>query len=185
MREICLSERELSTRNREVVRILNPLVTDRNALQVRQIGLGSDYTIGAISRGTVPASISDPNQTRVQTKSAEIFLNYYETWKRLVDGRYALDRAYLHIHHAKPGGQDRQVLCLHCDPLIGDGDVSHSYKRGPHLHVLGGNPSIDRAHISVCVNDDTSGGNTVAELTKSLMRATEMIGKEILPQYRF
>ena len=185
MKEILLSEHELSKRHLAVQKIVRPLISDRNKLEVRQVGASSDYTLGVLAKGTTPSSVADPNLIRVQTKSAEIFLNYYEVWKRVITGDYSLDRAYLHIHHARRGGQDRQVLCLHCDPRTGGGDVSYSYKRGPHLHVLGGNPTIDRAHIAVCVNDDSCGGKTAAELTTSLIKATEMISREILPQYRF
>jgi hypothetical protein len=57
------------------------------------------------------------------------------------------------------------------------------YKRGPHLHVGGGSPNIDRAHISLCVNDNAFGGGTIEELTATFSKCVTMINDEILPRY--
>jgi hypothetical protein len=69
--------------------------------------------------------------------------------------------------------------------MIKSGDVSYAYKRGPHLHILGGDPAIDKSHVAVCVNDKNYGGANISDLTESLAAATAMISAEILPQYRF
>lgn len=166
--------------------MLKPLIADRNKIEVRQVGSGTYHTLAALARGATPALIGDPAAARVPSKASGVFLNYHEVWKPSSRDEYLLERAYLHLHLAPTSREsDRQILCLHCDPLTATGDVSHSYKRGPHLHILGGNPNIDKAHVALCINDEGHGGATVIELTKSLSAAITMIGREFLPHYRF
>lgn len=179
-----LPARELLGRQRDIRRILSPLVNDRNKIEIRPIGSGLTYTLGVVSAGFSPASITDANSIRVKTKVDGIYFNYYEVWVDLDRrGDYVLERAYLHIHQIAKSLADRQILCLHCDPLIKPGDVSYFYKRSPHLHVLGGSPDISKSHIAVCLNDKDYGGADIIALTKTLESAIKMIGIEIFPRY--
>ncbi|PBB90817.1 hypothetical protein CK215_19005 [Mesorhizobium sp. WSM3864] len=179
-----LAARELINRQRDIRRILSPLVVDKNKIEIRPIGSGQNYTLGVISNGVSAASITDAGSTRVKTKVDGIYFNYYEVWVDLnKKGDYVLERAYLHIHQISKTFADKQLLCLHCDPLIKSGDVSYFYKRSPHLHVIGGSPDISKSHISICLNDKDYGGADVAALTKTLESAIKMIGIEIFPRY--
>lgn len=186
MSKVVLAARDMNERRKHVTRLVAPLLIDRNRVEVRPIGSGQAYTLGVIPKGQSPASISSPDAVRVPTKVESIFLNYYEAWVSDAEtGGYLLERAYMHIHHKRTkDAPDRQILCLHCDPLLEKKDPSFVYKRGPHLHIGGAAPNIDRSHISVCLNDPQQGGGDVASLTSTLQLAVTMIDREIFPLYR-
>lgn len=118
---------------------------------------------------------------RVPTKIQGLFVNYYETWKPGSDGdTYLLDRSYMHIHFQK-AHVSKQLLSLHCDPSIAASEQHYLYKRGPHLHIGGADPSVDHAHIFLCLHDGRLGGDTIDELTSVLRDAIKMIEREMFP----
>src|SRR6266404_2182773 len=93
------NEQELSQRRPAIIRLIAPLVRDRNRLEIRQIGSGRTYTIGLINKGQSPLTITNADMIRVPTKIDGVFVNYHEVW--LLDRQsldYSLDRAYMHIH---------------------------------------------------------------------------------------
>jgi hypothetical protein len=183
---ISMNERELSQRRTAIIRLITPLVNDRNRVEIRQIAGGQSYTIGVINKGQSPATIASADLIRVPTKVAGVFLNYYEVWLTDRSGEYVLDRAYMHVHLKRSNvAIDKQILCLHCDPRLNASDQSFAYRRGPHLHVLGASPNIDRSHIAICLNDPLYGGSDVQTLTQTLQSAVKMIEREIFPLYRF
>jgi hypothetical protein len=183
---IRLSELELSQRRSAIIALLTPLISDRNRIEIRQLGAGRRYVVGVINKGQVPSTVIDADTVRVPTKVRGVFLNYHEVWLPDQQGnRYDLDRAYMHLHLKKSNeSADKQILCLHCDPLLTTGSPSFPYKKGPHLHVLGASPSIDRSHIAVCLNDTSHGGDDAQGLTRSLGQAIRMIEREIFPCYQ-
>jgi hypothetical protein len=139
-----------------------------------------------MNKGQSPELVENADLIRVPTVVSGVFLNYYEIWvSDRASGEYVLDRAYMHIHLRKSDeAPDRQILCLHCDPQLDAQDQSFMYRRGPHLHVLGASPNIDRSHISVCLTDPQHGGADVYVLTQTLQLAVNMIKREIFPHYR-
>jgi hypothetical protein len=173
-------------RPKTVVAIIAPLFADRGKIEVRRLGVGRNFVVGLLPRGIDPSSVTAPDQLRIATKVPGIFVNYHEIWlPDSVSAFYEMERAYLHVHQkASRDAPDRQILSLHCDLKLQPGDASFRYKRGPHLHVGGADPNIDRAHISVCLNDPERGGNDVASLTSTLSEAVSMINSEILPHYQ-
>jgi hypothetical protein len=179
------NEHELLQRRPAIIRLISPLVRDRNRIEIRQLPGGQNYTICLLNKGQSPSTIASADLIRVPTKIDGVFANYYELWlPERQSGRYLLERAYMHIYSKKNSqAQDKQILCLHCDPLIKTSDRSFAYKRGPHLHVIGATPNIDRSHISICLNDPNFGGADVQTLTLTLQSAVKMIEHEILPHY--
>jgi hypothetical protein len=141
--------------------------------------------VGLVPRGTNPVTITAPDQIRVPTKETGIFANYYEVWQPQVgSANYELERAYLHLHRKlSRDDRDMQILCLHCDPALSPGSASYIYKRGPHLHIGGAAPNIDRAHVSLCIGDAELGGADLDTLTFKLAAAVEMISEEFFPHY--
>jgi hypothetical protein len=186
MPNISLTARELHERRPAIIRLLAPLVADRGRIEIRRIGAGLTYTLGVLNKGQSPNLITDADLIRVPTLVRGVFLNYYEVWVSDRDsGEYVLDRAYMHVHLKKADeAPDRQILCLHCDPRLSTQHQSFAYRRGPHLHVLGASPNIDRSHISVCLTDPQHGGADVHVLTQTLQLAVKMIEREIFPHYR-
>lgn len=184
MKSIAINSGTLrSKRGATVRRLLSPLLVTNHQAHVQQIGPGKDaFTLGALPIGAVASPSINPEQPRVPTKIQRLFLNYYETWRLGTDGDvYLLDRAYLHIHLTKPSQETKQLLSLHCDPCMLSSAQHYRYKRGPHLHIEGAEPSVDRAHISLCLHDDRLGGDTTQELTTIFGEAIRMIEKELFP----
>lgn len=183
MRAVSISADILrKSRGDTVRRLLTPLLVTPHRTQVKQIGFGRDsFTLGALPIGMPPSPSINRDDPRVPTKIPCLFVNYYETWKVGESGDvYLLDRSYMHIHLQKAQGS-RQLLSLHCDPCISSSERHYRYKRGPHLHIEGADPDLDRAHISLCLHDSRLGGENVEELTLVLREAIRMIEKELFP----
>lgn len=169
-------------RSTVVRRLLSPLLITNHQARIQQVGPGRDsFTLGALPIGKAASPSINPEDPRVPTKIPLLFVNYYETWKLGMEGDvYLLDRAYMHIHLQKIN-VSKQLLSLHCDPCIPSSEQHYRYKRGPHLHVEGADPRLDRAHISLCLQDSQLGGDTVEELTSVFREAVKMIEKEMFP----
>jgi hypothetical protein len=184
MATIRLSEKDLVGRRNEILKLVGPLVADRNRIEIRPVGLGQNIRLGVINKGTIPQAILDVDLIRIPTKVRGVFLNYYELWLSQSNGNYDLDRTYLHLNLKRSSDEtERQILCLHCDVTLQVSSTVSPFKLGPHLHVGGANPDISKAHIGICINDANKGGSTVESLTKTLSLAVSMISLEIFPRY--
>lgn len=166
-------------------RLIEPLIANKTRIEVRRLGAGSTYTVGVLPKGTSPASVIAADQLRVPSRVPGVFFNYYEVWEPRERGaEFALERSYLHVYHkVSRDTPDKQLLSLHCDPLLDTQVPEHRYKKGPHLHVGGAVPNIDRAHLSLCVSDPDHGGADIARLSETLSEAIKMIGVEVFPRY--
>jgi hypothetical protein len=184
MPNIALPSSELYQRRRQAVRrVVAPLLPQPPNVAVEQVGPGRDaFTLGILPKNRSPASFLNPEDALVATRTTGLLLNYYETWRQVEDtDNYYLDRAYMHIHLGMRNSQPRQVLSLHCDPSMHHSEEHYPYKRGPHLHVEGASPNVDRAHICLCLLDADLGGADVIRLTESISAAVRMIVKELVP----
>jgi hypothetical protein len=171
-------------RNRKsnVRNLLAPLLSQPPNIAVEQIGFARNrYTLGLIPKNRAPSSIQNPEDAVVTTRVPGVLLNYYEMWSP-VEGTdsYSLRRAYMHLHLGR-GSAVRQIMALHCDPEMSPSDQHYKYKRGPHLHLEGAQPSVSRAHISLCLLDQQLGGADIVRLTNSMRAAVEMVGSELFP----
>ena len=186
MLEITIEERQLASqeRSRAVSNISTPILADRGKVEVRRIGIGrNSYTLGVLPRGFDAAAIRNPEEPRVPTRVEKLFVNYYEVWlPDTLSSNFRLERAYMHLHvsYGREAG-DRRILSLHCDPALSPKADHYRYKRGPHLHIDGAEPRLDRAHIPLCLSDPDLGGKTALTLTGSLKAAVEMIKSQLLP----
>jgi hypothetical protein len=175
---------ELRNKRKKVVqRLVAPLLPQPPNLQVEQVGPGRDeFTLATLPKGSRGTPFFNPEDAIVPTRVAGLFLNYFETWIQHPDSdEYYLHRAYMHMHIHVSKGNSRQVLSLHCDPALDQSEGHFKYKRGPHFHVSGANPNIDRAHISLCLLDHELGGRDIKALTNSLDSVIRMMSKELLP----
>jgi hypothetical protein len=177
------SEQLRRERKQAVRRLVAPLLPQPPNAIVAQIGPGRDaFTLGIVPNNRQPASFLNPEEPLVQTRTSGLLLNYYETWKLIATtDNYYLDRAYMHIHLGLRHAQPRQVFSLHCDPEMHHSEEHYTYKRGPHIHVEGANPNVDRAHISLCLLDAELGGADIRRLTQSFSAAIRMVLKELVP----
>jgi hypothetical protein len=185
MRLVSIAAKDIMQRPQEIVRMIAPLVLNRNHIEVRQLGAGRDFTLGVLAKGQSPASINSADSVRVPTRVSGVFLNYYEVWVAdTTTTDLLLNRAYMHVHIKRTSeAPDRQILCLHCDPHLDKNDMSFQYKRGPHLHVGGAAPNIDRSHLSVCLSDPNLGGLDLPAIMSTMRSAITMINKEVFPGY--
>lgn len=178
---------DLVARPRHISALVAPLVADSKRIQIRRFNNVRDHTVGVVPFGQTPDLITDPSALRVPARSDGLFFNYYETWvpaSRDADA-YDLERAYLHLYLKwNAAERELQAMSLHCDPMLRKNEASYRYKRGPHLHVGGTTPNIDRAHISLCVGDNALGGNNIGALMTSLKKSVSMIVDEVIPHYR-
>jgi hypothetical protein len=169
-------------RPKAVKRIISPLLPQRHRSTVQQMGKGrNQYSLGLLPFGRSANSFSNLEDALVPTNLAGFLLNYYETWVQSDRAdEYYLERAYLHIFSSK-GSVPKQILSLHCDPAMKLSEGHYRYRRGPHLHFAGVTPSVDRAHVSLCINDDHRGGADLSALTESFAEAIKMIATEFFP----
>lgn len=180
---IVVDSAELHAHRRKAVRrLVAPLLPNPPNAIVEQLGLGRDaYTLGVVPHGRQPVAYINPEEALVPTRVPRLLMNYYESWKQ--DGQadsYYLDRAYMHIHLALRQNP-RQLLSLHCDPSMRSSEAHFRYKRGPHVHIEGANPSLNRAHISLCISDEQLGGVDLRTMMISFSAAVQMIAAELFP----
>jgi hypothetical protein len=173
------------SRRAAVLRTIAPLIDRSKVLIIPLQNVTTKHILIAQPRATGSRLPLNADDARVRSKSPDVTINYYEQWTpdEAAPSMYNLDRIYLHLFlkYELQEVQWRQVLCLHCDVDLKNTDPHYRYKRGPHLHIIGADPRIDRAHISVVLHDEKLGGETVEELTSSIANAISMIEKEILP----
>jgi hypothetical protein len=165
--------------------ILEPVLAQPERFEITRFPQVSNFTIGAVPRGYAVQTIMDPSSLRLRTRWEDIYFNYHEIWR--LGGKpqmYIMDRAYLHFYLRNVEGLDElQALSLHCDPALDKNDAHYRYRRGPHFHIGGATPNIDRAHVSLCVSDAALGGNNLGALTRTLRDSLGMAIHEVIPQY--
>jgi hypothetical protein len=185
MAVVSIAAKDIMQRRQEIIRMITPLIADRKHIDVRQVGTGRNFTLGVLAKGQSPASINSADSIRIPSRVSGVFLNYYEVWvSDTTTTDLLLNRAYMHVHLKRTNdAPDRQILCLHCDPHLEKNDASFQYKRGPHLHIGGAMPNIDRSHVSVCLSDPNLGGLDLQAIMSTMKSAVAMINKEIFPSY--
>jgi hypothetical protein len=169
----------------DVKALLGPILEKPERFDVIRLPQAPDYTIGLVPRGYAVHTVIDPSSLRLASKWESIYFNYHETWRQSgKPERYLLDRAYLHFYLRDfEGMEELQALSLHCDPALEKADAHYRYRRGPHFHVGGARPNIDRAHLSLCVSDNALGGNNLGSLTRTLRDSLGMVIREVIPHY--
>lgn len=176
---------DLMKRGPRVASLVRPLVTEASKIQVQRFPSVRGYVLGVLPRGLSAALVANPDDPRVPTARVGTFFNYHEIWMPVAGtDKYDLNRAYLHLYLKRSAADpELQALSLHCDPNLPSSDAAYMYKRGPHLHIGGSTPSIDRAHLSLCVGDAAFGGNNVGALMTKFRKSIDMIATELLPCY--
>jgi hypothetical protein len=172
----------LTNRGKLVRRLVEPLLPSPSRIFVKSVGARKNAYILAVVRNNEPELATlNPEQPLVQTRVNSVLLNYHEILHSLPQANdYYLERAYMHCY-LREEPRPRQILSLHCDPALAQGDVRFAYGRGPHLHLAGARPEVGRAHISLCLGDPDRGGSTLNDLMARFKAAVQMIADEIFP----
>ncbi len=122
---------------------------------------------------------------RFTTKSADYSANYYERWvSEHANGNWCLSQAYLTIFKQEAFKDEREFLCLHCDPLTQDNEAHAEYKKGPHIHVRAAEESLRHAHIALHCGQLDEVLSSPENLTTALANAILMISREVLDSSR-
>ena len=99
--------------------------------------------------------------------------------------QFCLDKAYLTIYERKEplySVEEREYLCLHCDPNEGDDGESTSaiYKKGPHLHIKVAEHPSPQALLALAIGYLEWVLANAANITEALKKIIQMIKDEIL-----
>ena len=148
---VCLKMKELSKRGQAISRILKPIISSSNRIQVHHTQRASDEFIWlALASG----ENTQGDYTQKKFPITETFqASYHERWQRNYSGReeyWYLERAYLHFYELNPETTDYdEYLLLHCDP---NENREHAlYKQSPHLHIEFAPEPWPKAHIALNV----------------------------------
>jgi hypothetical protein len=175
----------LYRRTDDIASLVSPLVSNKDLFSAVRLSQVRDYTVSYLPKGYAEKTVLDPSSLRLKTQWDEIYFNYHEIWvPQNTSHFFTLERSYLHLYlRGVEGFEELQALSLHCDPDLDPNDTSFRYKRGPHFHVGGSNPNIDRAHLSLCVSDAALGGNNLGALMRTLKDSLGLVVNELIPQY--
>ena len=104
---------------------------------------------------------------------------YFELWRQESRDRFALEKAYLNLYQ-RSGREEKEIICLHCDPSL-PADADHArYKRGPHIHMAVAGYPDSRAHIPLQGPDIMPVLRSTDSLHNALTWGVEMIRDEML-----
>jgi hypothetical protein len=172
-----LSEEELAHRGKRVQQLLRPISQWGAGPAWKLLSVETSKIIIATHDGSPPSS--QFRDWRFTIKAKRYHALYFEAWRLETRNRFVLDQAYLNIYR-RDGVNEREIICLHCDPsLLPDADHAR-YKRGPHIHMSVAGFPYDRAHIALQGPDITPVLRSTDSLHSALAWGVEMIRDEII-----
>ena len=125
-------------------------------------------------------SLSTYRDWRFATPAQRHYAMYFEVWRPVDRRRFGMQCAYLNIYQRCSNGEEREILCLHCDPGEPPTARHAAYKRGPHWHLAFAEDPVQRAHLALHVGrvDELLGDNE--RLHSALADAVQMIRDEVI-----
>ena len=172
-----LGEEDIAKRGTRISRLLRPLSRiPSGPASERRGGSNGKIIIGVHEGSRIKSDFTD---WRFATMTRGFWANYYEIWSLVDEKRrqFCLEKAYLTIFK-----EDREFLCLHCDPNGTEIEAAEKtiYQKGPHLHVKCAEQPIPKAHLALTgVHLDETLADAVT-LTKALEWSIQMIRDEVL-----
>lgn len=172
-----LSEQELIHRGGRIQELLRPISPWAAGPAYSRLSRGTTHVIIATHDEARPSS--HYRDWRFTIDARRHHGMYFEAWRVETRNRYVLDQAYLNVYE-RIGMQEREIICLHCDPSLPP-DAEHGrYKRGPHIHMsIAGSP-FDAAHIALQGPDLAPVLRSPDTVHNALVWGVEMIRDEIL-----
>ena len=136
---------EVAARGAIIRTMLSPLSPLKSGPASQPTTTTKSYIIGAHGGSQ---STSDYRSWRFRTFVSNVYAGYYERWNIISNDSLYLDRAYLSIFRTYTENRDeKEYLCLHCDPSEPDDEPHAIYKQGPHLHIVSATDPLPHAHI--------------------------------------
>lgn len=172
-----LSEEDIARRGSNISRLLRPLSRiPSGPASERRGGSNGEIIIGVHEGSLIKSDFTD---WRFATTTPGFWANYYEIWSLVNEKRrqFCLEKAYLTIYK-----DDREFLCLHCDPNGTEIKAAEKaiYQKGPHLHVKCAEKPIPKAHLALTGVHLDKTLSDAAALTNALKWSIQMIRDEVL-----
>lgn len=179
MPKIVLPEAQLTRRVGAIQKLLRPISRVASGPSVRNpVASVSEFVLATFD-GPSPAN-SDYREWRFKTNVDNVRGQYFERWARSGRSEVYLFQAYLHFFRLV-GDDEKEVLCLHCDPSESDSAAHAKYKQGPHLHMTFVGPAYKHSHVALADGFVNEVLNSLDSLTAAQTRAIEMIRAQLLP----
>ena len=175
-----LPESSLSNRGQSIRRLLLPIARQKGGPAHKRQTVRNEIIIGAVD---TTASESNYRSWRFLTTAKDYRGMYFERWiqKSQRERVFYLDRAYLHIYRLnRVSGDEKEILCLHCDPNEPENALHARYKRGPHLHLMSSEQPFPHSHIALALHSLEDLLTSMDKLSLGLEKAILMIREQFL-----
>jgi hypothetical protein len=177
--KIVISEPELARRSREIRRILAPISKVDSGPATKPISSQGVYIIATYDGCYPTVNFRD---WRFRLKKKNLSAGYFEVWKDpLRDGKWHLEKAYLHIYEVNPGTRgENELICLHCDPSESVTADHYCYKVGPHIHINNAPQPFPHSHFALNRCHLPEILSSLSALTKAFSMGIDMIKDQVL-----
>jgi|SRR5690348_12096919 len=172
-----LPEKDLLRRGSSIQKLLRPICRHPGGPAYRNVTVGTSRLFIATHDGSPPAS--NFRDWRFTVESGKYYAMYFEAWTLETRSRYVLDQAYLNLYERTPI-DEKEIVCLHCDPSLSPEDAHARYKRGPHIHMSVAGSPYGRAHIALQGPDLTPILRSTETLHNALAWGIELIRDEVI-----
>lgn len=172
-----LSQEELARRGTRIQQLLRPISRMATGPAWTRQSIGTSRIIIGTHDEARPSS--DYRDWRFTLDARRHHAMYFEAWRLETRNRFVLDQAYLNLYE-RIETNEKEIVCLHCDPSLSL-DADHArYKRGPHIHMSIAGFPYGRVHIALQGPDLVPVLRTTDTLHSALAWGVEMIRDEIL-----
>jgi hypothetical protein len=175
--------KDLVGRGNEICKLVQPLVGKARVAYSKSL-IGPAIVFATFS-GPLPDRPID--EWRFTTFVPSIRGAYRERWLPADSNRkrYYLQQAYLHLYLQLPfGGQEDEILALHCDPNEDDGEPHAVYKKGPHVHVTAAPQPLRHSHFALNLSDLPTVLSSLPRLHGAFSTAVIMLQEQVLEVYK-
>lgn len=171
-----LTEKDLARRGTRIMELLRPISLRQSGPAWSKVA-GTTYIIIGAHDEARPTS--DYRDWRFSIAARRVVAMYFELWRFESRNKYVLEKAYLNLYK-RTDADEKEIVCLHCDPTLPENADHARYKRGPHIHMsLAGYP-YDRAHIALRGPDVKETLKSADSLHEALTWGIEMIRDEMI-----
>jgi len=178
MNYVAINDQELIKRGNVIRRFLRPIANQKE-VACSAVAVAAGRILAAHDGLTMARQYRD---WRFRTTFRDIQCQYFELWNALTSGRqWVLDRAYLHVFLIdRETRQESELIAVHADPNNTDSDPLRTIRQGPHLHVKRLESWLKRAHFSLTVGYVDRAVASVAEFTRVVAEAVELVSCEVI-----
>jgi hypothetical protein len=172
-----LSQEQLAVRGARIQQLLRPISKNISGPAWSRVARGTDAVIIGTHDEARPTS--HYRDWRFTVDAKDYHAMYFELWRLKTQTRFSLEQAYLSVYQ-RIISDEREVICLHCDPLTASNAEHGKYKRGPHIHMSMAGSPFDKAHIALSGPNIEPVLRSMATLHSAFAWGVQMIRDEIL-----